>query len=360
MPGTAVKNLLDAYFAEPQAPAFFTSLFQAPPANFYEGENVEIDIMRNGPAVAIAVQALGAGARQNGFNTYTSKEFTPPVYSEETPLNGFDLLKRSPGVNPYTDEGFQMKATQKALFASRQMEGKIRRAIELQAAQVLQAGVVDLKDSGGDTVYTIDYKAKGTHFPDASTAWDQNGNDKMADLQALIDVINRDGLARPDTLIFGSLAWMAFITDSKIQGLFENRRFELGIIAPQVPRGEGQTYMGAVRIGSYLLDCWVYDGFYTDPANGNATPYLADANVVVRSSRGRMDATFGAIPQLAPPDSRVLPFLPGRLSSSTERVDIFPYAYLAPNGQTLIVSAASRPLMIPTAIDTFGCLDTGL
>jgi len=41
-------------------------------------------------------------------------------------------------------------------------------------------------------------------------------------------------------------------------------------------------------------------------------------------------------------------------------VDIQMNAWITIDGTTMMVEAGTRPLMIPTAIDTYGCLDTQL
>lgn len=40
--------------------------------------------------------------------------------------------------------------------------------------------------------------------------------------------------------------------------------------------------------------------------------------------------------------------------------DLHPNAWLEPNGEAITLEVSARPMCIPTAIDTFGCLDTGL
>ena len=83
--------------------------------------------------------------------------------------------------------------------------------------------------------------------------------------------------------------------------------------------------------------------------------------VVVRSSTGRLDATFGAIPNIgkllgAQATNNVLPELPSRANNVEGGMDMFWNAWITPDGEQLMGGVGSRPLMIPTAIDTFGCL----
>jgi hypothetical protein len=128
--------------------------------------------------------------------------------------------------------------------------------------------------------------------------------------------------------------------------------------------GNGGTYRGTVEIGNYRYDIWTYGGRYKDPQTGNKVQYIADDKVVVRASSGRIDATFGAIPNigrlLGVQNTNLIPELPGRLSNSSGGMDLFTNVWLSNDGEQLFGGVGCRPLLIPTALDTFGCLDTGI
>ena len=91
---------------------------------------------------------------------------------------------------------------------------------------------------------------------------------------------------------------------------------------------------------------------------------MAPEKVIVRSGQGRMDATFGAIPNIGSlmgaQATQLLPELPGRVSNAAGGMDLFTNAWLTADGEQLLGGVGARPLMIPTAIDTYGCLNTGL
>ena len=128
-------------------------------------------------------------------------------------------------------------------------------------------------------------------------------------------------------------------------------------------RGEGGIYHGVMTVGSYNLEVWTYPNFYTDPQTGNATKYMDTGKFVVRASSGRMDATFGAIPNIGAElglGGRLIPEMPSRMSSSGSRMDLFTNMWLSADGEQIFGGVGARPLMIPTAIDTFGCNDTQL
>ena len=109
------------------------SFFSAPKENFYEGESVEIDIIRTGEQVSVAMSDIKQGYRQNTVALSTNKKFTPPAHKESYDLNSFSLLERNTGQNPFQDVGYRAKLMQKILTSTRPIGDKILRAMELQA-----------------------------------------------------------------------------------------------------------------------------------------------------------------------------------------------------------------------------------
>lgn len=363
MPGSNTKRMLRLYEQIAGSPLMFlTGLFQSPASNFYTSAEVEVDIIRSDEDIAIAVQDLSAGYRSNAEDIYTSKKFTPPVFKEKAGLDSNDLLKRAPGDNPYQSPAFRENLIDRMFRIMGKIERKIRRAVEQQASQVLQTGKCTLVDADGNAIYEVDYKPKASHFPDAGVAWGNSGDDKIGDLRALIDVIRADSLADPDRAIFGEDAWEVFISDEAVQKRLDVRRIDLGTVSPFVIRGQGGQYRGTLDLGNYKIDLWTYNGRYKDPQTGASTPYIDPDNVVIQASSGRLDATFGAIPHigrlLGGQQFVSIPELPGRMSSAGAGIDLHTNVWLSEDGEQLFGGVGSRPLMVPTAIDSYGCLNT--
>lgn len=364
MSGTTTKRMITAYEQMASPTLFLSGLFQTPPENFHTSEEIEIDIVRSEEEVSIVIQDLSTGYRFNSHDLYTNKAFKPPIHKEAIPINAFDLIKRMPGMNPFESPDFRANAIMRFFSGMQKIERKVRRAIELQASQVLQIGVVTLIDSSGTALYTIDYKPKATHFPTAGTAWNAVGADPLGDISALAEIIRNDGLNDPDQLIMGVDAFEAFIKNADVIARYDARRIDLGTIAPMQMAGNGGSYRGIVEIGNYRYDIWTYGGRYKHPQTGTITQFISPENVVVRASSGRLDATFGAIPNLGMllnvQPVNLLPELPGRMAMADGGIDLFVNVWLSPDGEQLFGGVGTRPLLIPTAIDTYGCLDTGL
>lgn len=337
---------------------FLSGWFQSPPENFHTTQDVEIDVQRDDETVAIAITDLTSGPRQNENSVYTNKRFRPPIFDEEIGISAFDMIARQPGQNPFADPVYQANAIDQAFAGFRKLENKIRRAVELECSQVLQTGQVTLIDASGTALYTIDFQAKTSHMATVTTTWAADGatGDPLTDLFNLAEVVRVDGKLDPNVLVFGKSAWLRFIANAKVKSMLDLLRAETMQIAPQ-PRGQGATFQGWVWVGHYRFEMWTYSGFYKHPVTGVATMFVSDDNVIMRASEGRLDLTFGAIPMIVPPDQRATVFLPPRISSEGRGLDLTTNAWVTPDGKQVKVSAGTRPLAIPTAIDTFARLD---
>ena len=355
--GDTNARMIALYMEEAEAPRFLSGFFQSPPRNFHTTEEVTIDVIRDDEDVAIVIQDLSAGPRKNESSRYTNKGFIPPIFDEEGVLTAFDLIKRQPGQDPFQDPNYLANAAEEAFRIFRKLESKIRRAIELMASQVLTTGTLTLIDASGTALYTLDFSAKSSHFPTAGTAWGSSGYVPLENLEALATIVRRDGKRNPNRLVFGTRAFRDFIANADVLAQLDNRRFTVGEVAPQM-RGGGATFQGYVWIGHYRFEMWTYDGFYKHPQTGVHTAYVDQDKVIMLSDGSRLDLSYGAIPMMRRPQQPALAFLPPRMSDGEMGLDLTTNAWFTPDGKHLSVSAGTRPLTIPTAIDTFGCLTT--
>lgn len=341
-----------------QVPMFLSGFFRSPPENFHTTEKVEIDILRNDPHVAVPVPTMGTGARRVEASHYVNKGFTPPIYELETSIGATEQMRRQPGQDPFQSPDFLANAVNQSFRHMRILEDMIRRAVELQASQVLQSGTVDLQDEDTQSVYTLNYEPKSSHFVTVGTDWAQDGStgDPLQDLQDLAEVIRRDGRLEPTDLIFGAGAWNRFAANEEVKNRLDNRRMDFGMLRPET-RGTGATFMGFIWAGAYRFNLWVYKDTYIDPATGDHVPYVGDDRVIMMNPQARLDLSFGAIPRIVPPDAQARQFLPPRMSLPERGFDLSTNVWIAPNGKSVMLEAGTRPLCIPTAIDTFGALD---
>lgn len=352
MSDNITRHMMEPYIESFGAPMFLASQFRA---RTFTSERVEVDIQRSSGDVAVVVKDIASGARMNTLGTFSNKEMVPAIIKEAFNLSAFDLMDRQPGQPSQFDPSYGANLNAKAIAGASKVADKARRTVELMCSQVLQTGTVTLVDSAGSTMYTIDFDPKSAHFPTVSNSWGGGSATPIADLSSLCAVIRKNGRRRPRRAIFGATAWAAFISDSTVTGALDTRRLDLGLIQASSISDAG-TYWGDLNVGNAVLECWTYDGDYADPQTGTVTPYVGADNVIIIAEGARLDLCYGALPYVAPPDPRVMQYLPTRVSGAG--FDLTVNGYIANNNQALTIELGTRPIAVPTAIDTFGCLDT--
>jgi len=362
-------RLLGAYLEESPAPLFFAGMFQTPKENIHNTEKIEIDIQRDTEDIAIVLTDFTAGARENEATAYVNKAFTPPIFDEVGTITAYDAIHRQPGQNPFDNPDYNANALHQAFKIFRRLENKIRRGVELMSSQVLQTGIITGKDANGNTLYTLDYGMRSSHKI-TTPAWAADGStgDPITDLASANTVIRQDGKMMPDTAVFGQGAWQRWLRNvnvkaalARIAGQVASNGAAIGLglgeLQPQISRGvEGATFQGYILINNYKINLWTYDGWYRDPQTGTLTNYIADNKVIVRSSKGRLDLSFGAIPIIVPPEQRAMPFLPPVIAGPDKGIVLTTNSYITADGKHVKVEAGTRPLAIPTAIDTYATL----
>ena len=364
MSDSITRRMLAAYDQQAETVEFLSDFFRSPPQNFHTSEEVEFDVVRSDEDIAIVVQDLSAGYRENSADLYTNKSIKPPIFKERITLNSFDLIKRMSGQNPFESPDFRANLITRMFDGMVKVERKIRRSLELQSSQVLQTGTVNLADASGNVLYNVNYQPKATHFPTAGVSWaTATGAQKLSDMDSLSEVIRNDGLSNPDQMIMGSATFENIMSDNDVLKRFDIRQIDLGTISSMQMRSNGGIFRGIIELGNYKYDVWTYAGRYKDPQTGTKIQFVDPGNIIMRSSSARMDATFGAIPNignLMGASVRVLPELPGRFTNAAGGMDLFTNVWISNDGEQIFGGVGARPLMIPTAIDTYGCLTTGL
>lgn len=354
------QKMLSAYVEKsPHNYGFFTQFFQTPQENFHSSHEVTIDVVRSGSKVAPVLVELGAGLNRSENRKFVNHKYAVPPYGEEFVISTVDLLKRQPGYNPFQDVGF-MTALQE-IFESemRTREEMIRRAIELQASQLLRTGKLTLPGVGGAVGFELDYKPKTALHGGASTDWDENtGVDVIKDLRSLANAISQNSGTRVVRAICGSSALERLLKDPDILLQTKADGTRIGEqVPPDGSRVQGGIYHGRISVGSHRIELWSTDGFYESLSNGSKTPYIGEWEIVLMGENIRLDLTFGDIPNIIPVDPRLSGLSVGRASSPGRKIDLITNAWFSPNGRYIYGSVESRPLCIPTQIDGFGSLN---
>jgi hypothetical protein len=236
---------------------------------------------------------------------------------------------------------------------------RFNRAKEVQASQILQTATLDLINDSGASVYTLDFQGKTTHFPTAAIDWDNSSAVMAKNIVDLAAVINTDGKRPVNQAIFGANAWFLAMENDDFRALFSERRLDQGTVVPMRTMDGGGQYRGVINVGNYLIDCWTYNDSYDDPDSGDNTYYVDADNVILRAATGDLRSAFGVVPNigklLGAKNFVDLPEV-ARISDAAGLSDLQTIVWLSENGENLFAGVASRPILFPAAIDTFGCL----
>ncbi len=358
--GEFLKRMLKIFRSEPDMTkmGFLSSFFTTGPEDIVDSEYVSIDIVRTDEDVAPVLRDYKTGAVAIAEDIYTNKQIKPPIYSLERPVNIFELMKRQPGETEYAKVGTWFARLVKVLApAFVKMTNMIKRSIEVQAAQVLQTGKLDLPDENGVVAYQLDYRPKATHFPSVTIPWSDPSAKPLDDLEAFADVIRDNGLRDPENAIFSATSWRDFISHESVKDVLKKDSIGLGVLSPRMVNNGGK-YQGYINIGSYRINLFTYNGRYINFGDTVKNKFIMDNNVIMTASMEDLDfrLVYGGIPSIGMDD----PFndiVPERVSVD-EVYDFRPRVYKDQRADVFFGEVKSRPICIPVSIDRFGCLKT--
>ena len=359
MPSQKLLGWMSAFEDMRDPTGFFQRLFILRRGNVFDGEEVEVDIRRNGEKVAIPA---ASGTRMNDKTRFTNKKFKPPRYSEGMPLSSDDFLNRDFGSNPYSQEsaGYARRIAAKLMDNAAVLDGIMGRAIELQAAKVLQYGALTLKDEDDNTVFDIDYSAKASHFPTVGTGWNVSGSDPYADIGALAEEMRKDGNVDATDMVMSRESFADFERNEVVQKLMDLRRLNAGEINAIGfnARNSGAQLVGEVIIDGQPIRIWLYNGYYTDPVSGLTTRYLEQNKTILFSEASRFDKVCARVPGPIVSNPQLARFMPGRMTNMEAGYDVTPNIYASESGEEVVQKLETRTLCVPTGIDQFGCMTT--
>jgi hypothetical protein len=354
---------LKPYFNNSPAPTFVAGLFPVDEDSFKNSEKVAWDVEREEEDVAVPLPSPDSGSRHNETGDYDDKEVIPPNYSESGSISASSLGKsRQIGKTEYDDPGFLREAGERASRLATKLEKKLRRGMELQGSQILtDVNGISLVDGNGVVMFALNYEAKASHFPNAGTAWGAATLvQKLGDVSALCNEVRNDGLEDPKRILIGDGSFENLINTDGFKDRFDARRADFGEFNKLKTGGtRGAHYRGTLDLESFKVDMWTYSGRYKHPETGLKTKFIGDSKLVVLAD-GRFQTVFGRVFKFNNGQAVPIPQLRRRAKMRKQGLDIFFNNWVEKNGSAVTLELSSRPLLIPIAIDTFGCLDTGI
>jgi hypothetical protein len=344
-----VTQTLIARFSDSKEPRQgLSSLF---PHVTTANKQVSIEVERNKQLVAVDVERCTDPVR-NIFRKSTEKIFVPPYYNEMfdfTSCERYDVTFGSGNVPTKPDAAMLIND---GYNKAKVLRDKILRAIELQRSQVLQTGIVTLKN--GDS---IDYKRKvGSFKVNATTEnWNTATATPFEDIEAGMEFLRDEGLSAGTHInaIFGKRAYATFVNNEKVQKSADIRRIDrMSIGMPQFNNVTGMAFQGQFAAGDFTINIWTYNESYLDPAdNSTRKLYINQDNVILVADDFVGKTAFAGVPAILG-DPEIGNYV-GTLEAEFYYRDVIDQKKLA---WEFFVSSA--PLVIPVSIDRIYTLTT--
>jgi hypothetical protein len=261
-------------------------------------KEVSIEVRRGKRKVAVDV-LRGADGVHTTRTKSTETIILPPYYYLTTTLNDTDLYEAAMGSqNP----ALMSRLIKQKANDVRELIAQVETAEELQCAQVLQTGQIQLNE-GVD----INYGRKAASIVDggASTYWtDPTVNPRDA-FKAGANFLKTEGKLAGGgalTAILGEDAYEALIGNPKFQAASDIKDYELALMREPQRESTGGVLQGRLSAGSYKFNIWTYPEVY-DTESASNVPYIAPHNLVIIPSNPKFLMTYGAVPQIMEDDN---------------------------------------------------------
>lgn len=307
---------------------------------------VNVEVERDNDLIAVDVQRFTEG-RKNKTTKATEHIYEPPFYKEDYDFARDEVYMNTVALGVTSAAGANQAIAQNALKNIRNNRKKIERAIRKQQADVLQTGIVTLKN--GDS---IDYRRKAESMVDLSVLsayWSDPASTPMTDLGVGMTFLRDVGQSGGSTInvVMRTDALTAFLANASVQEVAEIKRItRLEIDMPQFSEATGMTFHGQVAAGDFVVNLWTYNEKYTD-ANGDTAYYLDRENVVIIPSDFQGKTVFGGLPYMREMSSGGVSIkVPGVIEA-----DFLLRGYDDEKTISATLELTSAPLVVPFTID---------
>ncbi len=242
-------------------------------------KEVSIEVERNRNLIAVDVER-GTEGNHNNFGKHSEKIYIPPFFKEKFNFSELDTYQRTFGqeVSPNANDYARMIGT--ADQKLKILQSKIDRAKELQRAQALQTGIVQMKN--GDN---IDFKRKADSLVDlgAGNYWTATSERILDDIAEGVKFVRQEGksVSRMYDFVMGAEVLGQVLGNEKILKMLDNRNLNIGAIGTtKFDDVTGFNYHGRLSLKNGSVDLWTYDDTY-ELDNGTHKQYIDENKAVL-------------------------------------------------------------------------------
>lgn len=220
--------------------------------------------------------------------------------------------------------------------------GDTTRREEWMAVQAIVTGKIPIVGEGVNELIDFGFTNKVTLSGDKK--WGGSKADILGNLGDWVDKVLHGGFANTDTIIMGKAAKKAFFNDATVQKMLDNRRMNMGEIAPRdLPNGV--RYLGHLTDPSLELYSYgeVYYDDWTDPDTPETKPLIPDNVVVLISSKPNYMMAYGLCTYIDDASQMWVTAQTNRLLRS----------YVEHHPDRRMVELQAHPLPIPDKVDSW-------
>ena len=275
---------------------------------------------------------------------YRSEEYEPPYIAPRRLLSIDDLNKKGFGEQLYSDKSPEQRQAEVLGEDIADLTSMIDRREEWMCSELFFTGEIVMKHYaeaygvGAPIEKTLRYYQNtfdNIYTPEVD--WDQPDATIYDDLSAMVSIMTKRGCQVTD-LNMGSMAWRKFITDEKVQKMYDNKNINMGNINPrELP--DGIAYQGIILIGGKTLDIFVYEEQYEDEKGNTATFMPTNKLLLTVPAVGR--TMYGAITQLEQADGKY----------HTYREKKVPKYFADSHNDVREIRIASAPVPVPNDVE---------
>lgn len=306
---------------------------------------VDIEVERDNDLIAVDVVRFTEG-NKNKYSKVSQHKYIPPYFKEDYDLQRDSVYMNTIGMGVGMNNAQVNKTiATNALKGIVKNKAKIVRAIRKYQADVLQTGIITLKN--GDN---IDYRRKASSMVNVDTLgdyWSVSTATPLTDIRKGMDFLRNVGQSGGSAVnvVMRSAALEAFLatTQVKDQGVNVIQQIQrINIQMPQFDGVSGFAHHGIVAAGDFTVHLWTYNEKYTDE-NGATQYYLAESNVVMIPDDFQGKTVFGALPTLVENGGYDMP--------AAVEADYLIRNYSDKKTISSTIELTSAPIVIPVTID---------
>lgn len=286
------KTLIDVYQERIRPTNFLRTFF---PSTTSPTKTVAIEVERMGEKIAVDI-VRGTEGNRNTFSRSSEKIFLPPIWREYFDATQLDLYDRVLGSQGNANAPLLVALMNDVSERIGTLQDKIERTKELQCADVLLTGIVNIEQGTN-----IDFKRKAASLvDDGAGQYFANAIDPFKKFENGGDFLRKVG--RSGDAIFNAILGSTALSDLLKNAKFLERQnlFNMAldaVVGPVRNNNTGATFHGTITAGSYKVQLWAYPQFY-DNASGVSTPYIDPEKVIMLPSNPRFKFAHAAVPKL--------------------------------------------------------------